>query len=469
MKKKILSVLLSVSMLITLVAAAGCSSKTETTTTAAETTAAAAATTAAAEETTAAATTANFSGEELSIMVSQGWMDSYYDGIIARFEKQYDVTVDLQTIPADQYDDLLQSKLTSGTATDIFWIQSNPFAIQSVLVDPAQYCMDFTGADWAKVIPAERLASCSVGDTLYGLMLWTNSPEYVMMYNKTLFNELGITSTPKTYAELLADCKIIAAKKITPWFIPGADGWQTQLAFFQIGGVYEQAQSGLYAALNNNKATFAGNAKMLEVLGQMKELNDAGYFGEDWIGTDSTNMANMFADRSIAMAMSNPGYINQVKTETGSTDEFGLFLIPLGDNQTYPTNPSGPIMMGNKNSEHPELVKAFFDFVTTQQSLQELLDAHTNWTNLAVNEDAVKIDQHWLDAEKDLMANVDDSLRLTPVLQSGTKYTNDYWMDFGADMISYFTGQMDANTVLSNMDANRAESAALQNDTNWQK
>ena len=466
MKKKILSVLLSISMLVTLVAVAGCTTKTAATTAAttkADTTAAATD----AIATTAAETTADFAGKELSIMVSQGWMDSYYDGIIARFEAEYGVTVDLQTIPADQYDDLLQSKLTSGTATDIFWIQSNPFAIESVLVDPASYCMDFTGEAWADVIPAERIPSCSVGDKLYGLMLWTNSPEYVMMYNKTLFTELGITTTPTSYAELLADCKTIAAANITPWFIPGADGWQTQLAFFQIGGVYEQTQPGLFDGLNNNTATFAGNAKMLEVLAQMKELNDLGYLGEDWIGTDSTNMANMFSDRTIAMAMANPGYINQVKTETGSTDEYGLFLIPLGDNQTYPTNPSGPIMMGNKNSENPELVKAFFNFVTTDQSLQELLDAHTNWTNLAVNEDVVTIDQHWLDVEKDLIASVDDSLRLTPVLQTGTKYTNDYWMDFGADMISFFTGQMDANEVLSNMDANRAESAALQADPNW--
>ncbi len=467
MKKRLLSALLTVSMLITLMAA-GCSSQTASTT--------AAATTAAAEATTAGdttapateATTADFAGEELSIMVSQGWMDAYYDGIIADFEAEYGVTVDLQTIPADQYDDLLQSKLTSGTATDIFWIQSNPFAIESVLVDPDQYCMDFTGADWTDVIPAERLASCSVGDKLYGLMLWTNSPEYIMMYNKTLFTELGITATPKTYTELLAACETIAAKDVTPWFIPGADGWQTQLAFFQIGGVYEQAQKGLYDSLNTNKATFADNAKMLEVLGQMKELNDKGYFGEDWIGTDSTNMANMFADRTIAMAMANPGYINQVVTETGTTDEFGLFLIPLGDNQTYPTNPAGPIMMGNKNSEHPELVKAFFNFVTTDKSLQTLLDAHTNWTNLAVNEDVVTIEQHWLDVEKDLIANVDDSLRLTPVLQTGTKYTNDYWMDFGSDMIAFFTGQIEANDVLVNMDANRAESAELQADANWQ-
>ena len=58
----------------------------------------------------AAEETADFSGEELSILVSAGWMDNRYDATIERFEDTYGVTVDLQTIPADQYSDLLQSK-----------------------------------------------------------------------------------------------------------------------------------------------------------------------------------------------------------------------------------------------------------------------------------------------------------------------------------------------------------------------
>ncbi len=465
MRKKIISLLLTACILGT-VSLTACNTNNSNNGTEKET--AANTSNSVSEAQTTAGGKGEFAGEELSILVSQGWMDNFYDGIIARFETDYDVTVDLQTVPADQYGDLLQSKLTSGTATDIFWIQSNPFAIESVLVNPEKYCMDFTGATWADIIPEERLPSCMVGDKLYGLMIWTNSPEYTMMYNKTLFEELGITKVPTTYKELLAAAEKIAAENITPWFIPGADGWQTQLAFFQIGGVYEQAEKGLYDGLNTNKATFSGNAKMQEVLTQLKELSDKGYLGEDWMGSDSSNLANMFGDREIAMAMANPGFINQVKEETGTKDEFGLFLVPLGDNQTFPTNPAGPIMMGNKDSTHPELVKAFFDYVTTEQSLQEQLDARFNWTNLAVNEDVVKIKQHWLPAELELMNGLTEEQIKTPVLQTGTKYTNDYWMDFGADMFAYFTGQIELDKVLSNMDANRAEAAKLQNDPNWQ-
>lgn len=406
----------------------------------------------------------DFAGEELSIIVSADWMNDYYDSTIARFEDTYNVTVDLQTIPADQYFDILQSKLETGTCTDVFWIQSSPVGLVSAIGNPEEYCLDFTGEAWESVMPEARLAACKYDGKLYGLQIWHNSPEYVMVYNKTMFEEMDLTA-PKTYAELKSVCEKLAAEGITPWFMPGADGWQHQLAFFQIGGVYEEAQPGLYEALNNNTATFAGNEKMLEVLGQFKELSDAGYFGEDWIGMDSSNMANEFGDRNCAMAMANSSYINQIKEETGTEDEFGLFLIPLGDNEWFPTSPAGPTMFGYAGTEHPELVKEWFRFVTTTQSLQEILDTSDKYTNLDVTDENVV--QHWLPEEEEFMNTVDKSKMNVSVLQNGTKYTNDYWMDFGADLIAYCQGTMDANTVLSNMDANRAAGAATVGDEAW--
>jgi len=409
--------------------------------------------------------TDEFKGMELSILVSTGWMDNRYDVTIDRFEETYGVTVDLQTIPADQYSDVMQSRLTTDTMSDIFWIQSNPFAIESVIVDPEKYCIDFSDAQWKSVMPESRLSSCMYDDKLYGLQLWHNSPEYVMLYNKTLFEELGI-DVPRTYDELLAACEKIAAEDITPWLVPGADGWQHQLAFFQIGGVYEQAQPGLYDALNNNEATFAGNETMLLVLEQFKELSDLGYFGEDWIGTDSTNLVNEYADRNCAMAMANSSFIKQIQDETDTTDDYGLFLIPLADNETFPTNPAGPTMFGYAGSENPELVKLFFDFVTTTQSLQEILDNSPQYTNLDVTDTSVV--QNWLPEEEEFMDSIDTSLMQTPVLQTGTKYTNDYWMEFGADLIAYCTGQIEVDAVLENMDINRAEAAKTANDPAWE-
>ena len=488
MKRKWLAGLLSVTMAATMMAGCGSSaaqtaSSTPAASVAATSAAAASETSSAAASTETAATSEaaatessegklalkevenkdQFKGQELSILVSAGWMDNRYDATISRFEKTYGCTVDLQTIPADQYNDILQSDLANGNCPDIFWIQSNPFAIDSVIVDPDKYCIDFSGAEWQNVMPKSRQASCMTNNKLYGLQIWHNSPEYVMVYNKTLFEELGLT-VPKTFDELKNVCAKVAADKITPWFMPGADGWQHQLAFFQVGGVYEEKQPGLYDALNNNKATFADNKQMLEVLDEFKQLADAGYFGDDWIGTDSTNMSNDFGDRKCAMAMANSSFIKQIQEDTKTTDKFGMFLIPLGDNDTYPTNPAGPTMFGYKGTEHEDLVKAFFQFVCTPESLQEILDNSPAYTNLDVN---VDIKQHWLPEEEEFMKTVDKSKMATSVLQTGTKYTNDYWMDFGADMVSFCQGKMQANDVLKNMDTNRAKDAKNANDPNW--
>ena len=130
----------------------------------------------------------DFTGEELSIIVSQGWMDDErYAPTIARFEEEYGVTVDLQTIPSGQYFDILKTKLDTGTCSDIFWIQSNPFAIKSFIVDPETYCIDFTGEDWQSVIPEDVLAhaclmtncmGCSYG-IIHQNLLWFITKRYL--------------------------------------------------------------------------------------------------------------------------------------------------------------------------------------------------------------------------------------------------------------------------------------------------
>ena len=112
-----------------------------------------------------------------------------------------------------------------------------------------------------------------------------------------------------------------------------------------------------------------------------------------------------------------------------------MFLEPLADNTWYPSsNPAGPTMFGYAGTEHPELVKEFFRFVTTTESLQEILDNSPSYTNLDVNDDAVE--QHWLPEEQEFLKAVDDKKQYS-VLQTATKYTNDYWMQFGQDMVAY--------------------------------
>ena len=65
------------------------------------------------------------------------------------------------------------------------------------------------------------------------------------------------------------------------------------------------------------------------------------------------------------------------------------------------------------------------------------------------------------------LKTVPDDKKAVVTLQTGTKYTNDYWTQFGQDMVAFCQGEMEANDVLKNMDTNRAEAAKTVGDENW--
>ena len=59
-------------------------------------------------------------------------------------------------------------------APDVFWIQTNPFAIK-VELDPEKI-VDLSNEKWVEVMNPLRIPSVSYDDKVYGLMLWHNSP-----------------------------------------------------------------------------------------------------------------------------------------------------------------------------------------------------------------------------------------------------------------------------------------------------
>ncbi|HHX59660.1 MAG TPA: carbohydrate ABC transporter substrate-binding protein, partial [Epulopiscium sp.] len=153
----------------------------------------------------------------LSMMVSQGWLEEKDDLLFEKFTEDTGIEIDVQVAPADQYPDLLMSRLNSGNVTDIYWIQTDPFAIKTTLIEPEKYCMDFTGEEWVKAMVPARLSSLEYDGKMYGMMRRPNSPEFTLLYNKTLFKELGIEEVPTTYAEFKDIAATVHAAGIIPW------------------------------------------------------------------------------------------------------------------------------------------------------------------------------------------------------------------------------------------------------------
>lgn len=405
------------------------------------------------------------SGVTITEMVSQGWTTEVDFALAEMFTQETGIRVDIQVVPAAQHHDLLKAKLNAGEAPDVFWIQTNPFAIK-VELDPEKNCVDLSDEKWVEVMNPLRIPSVSYNDKVYGLMLWHNSPEFTFFYNKTLFEELGI-EVPTTYDALKEACEKILSENIIPIYEYTSEGWHQVLPFAQIGGRYEELYPGIYDRLNNNEVKFVDVPAMLQALEQMKEMADKGYYGEDFLANTGTTaeIVSSLATGKMAMTLANPGLIKEIEAAYPDCEyEWGLFLIPIIDNQTYPFNPNGPARFIYKNSKNIEAAKKYFEFLTRKENLQYRIDHHPEWTNLDVT---VDIEQHWLPMELELIEKIpEDKFKL--VLQSGVKYFNEQWMEVGKDIEAMYIGALEPEEILKNVDDRRAKIAKAIGDPAWQ-
>jgi len=302
--KRFLLVVLAAVMLTSSVACA----KTTTTTTK---TPATDATTAKTSETAAATTAKPKQDITITYMVSQDWVQDAEIALGAKFTEETGIKVDYQVIPADQYINLLNTKLNAGECADIFGSQGGQFDIVSQL-NVVKNAVDLSGESWSSTVDPLAAAELSVDGKLYGQPLGDLSSVWAVAYNTKIFAANNI-QIPKIFDEFMAACKTIKATGITPIYECVSDGWHHVLWFPEIGAAYNAAESGLVDNLNSNKTTFASSAIMMKSLDQIKEMVDKGYWGEDYMANAYADGAKNFASGKYACLLQTRALVQKSK------------------------------------------------------------------------------------------------------------------------------------------------------------
>ena len=95
----------------------------------------------------------------LTYLTSQGWVLDAHTALYKKFEAETGIAIDAQIVPADQYYNVLKTKLNSGEGPDIFGGQSG---VNTLVVDlnVEKNAVDLSDQAWAQVDgPACFLAS----------------------------------------------------------------------------------------------------------------------------------------------------------------------------------------------------------------------------------------------------------------------------------------------------------------------
>ena len=458
MKKKALSLLLAGAMALSL---AACAAPDMGTT-------AAPAETPAATESDAGSSDAGSSaaGTTITVMASQDWVEDSEQELGKKFEEETGIHVDYQIVPADQYQDLLLTRLNAGEGPDIWGAQSG-FALKTTY-NVQENAVDLSNEPWADAYSVFSAEQTGVDGVNYGLTYYDTTTDYYMVYNKKLFEAAGAT-VPTTFDELKDTCDKLLASGVTPIYEPMADGWHLLMLWTESAQVHDKIDPGIIDKLNKNETTFAEDANMEKAVEQLNELAQNGYFGDNYLSDEFADAEGYMASGEFAICMLKPGSINKIvesdlNTAGYTADDFGLFLLPICDNQYLNIHPTGPSRFIYSGSPNIDAAKQYLTFLLEKENVQYLIDNAADVENLPVE---VGQTPEYSQTTLDFLNQYDDD-HSGMVLQDVVLYFNEQWMDINADLAAMFIGDMTANDVLKGIDDRRAQLAQAAGDANWQ-
>lgn len=199
--------------------------------------------------------------------------------IIAAFQKANPtIKVKLNTRPGGaDGDNIVKTKLATGNMEDLFTYNSG--ALLAAL-NPAKTLVDVTKQPFQKNVYDGFKAAVSVGKKQFGAPFGT-AMGGGLYYNLAAFAKAGITSTPKTWAELITDAKALKASGIDAICGTFGDSWTGQL--FLLADFYNvhAANPSFAADYTANKAKFAYVPAALKGFQHLEEVFNAGLYNAD--------------------------------------------------------------------------------------------------------------------------------------------------------------------------------------------
>ncbi len=405
------------------------------------------------------------SGTTITVMASQDWVEDSEQELGKKFEEQTGIHVDYQIVPADQYQDLLLTRLNSGEGPDIWGAQSG-FALATTY-NVQENAVDLSGEPWMSAYSPFSAEQTGVDGVNYGLTYYDTTTDYYMVYNKKLFDAAG-AKVPTTFAEWTDACDKLAASGVTPIYEPLADGWHFLMMWTAAAQVHDKTEPGIIDKLNKNETTFADTAQMKTAVEQLNTLAQNGYFGDNYLIDEFADAEGYLASGEFAMCMLKPGSIAKIvesdQNKAGYTaDDFGVFLIPICDNQYLNVHPTGPSRFIYSGSKNIDAAKQYLAFLMEKDNVQYLIDNAADVENLPVE---VGQTPEYSDMTKAFLAQYDDE-HSGMVLQDVVLYFNEQWMDINADLQAMCIGDMTADQVLKGIDERRAQLAEAAGDANW--
>ncbi|KQO10745.1 ABC transporter substrate-binding protein [Paenibacillus sp. Leaf72] len=307
----------------------------------------------------------------LELAISKSSQDSAFvaQDLLDAFEKETNIKVNLQLLPAEQTATVLQTKLAVDETPDI--IQYNlASAVTDLNLERNFEILD--SEPWVGRLLNKDVLSAN--DHVYSFHVSQDTGMQGVVYNKDMFKELNL-SIPTTFEEFLAVCEAIKASGVTPVFMPFKDNWAANIwpaaAFADYAAKNDPT---LFDDLNSNKKKWTDIPEFATLLDQQYQVFKKGYTNPD-ILSDSYDMAvGKFLDKEVAMMFMGDWLIENV-AEKDPSIHLGLFAIPSSKDASLGASPLGGQLFIPKKAKHMAEAKKFLEFIASKEQAQKIVDS----------------------------------------------------------------------------------------------
>jgi len=382
----------------------------------------------------------------LTIAASQNWIKDIDREIAEDFTNETGIKIDYQVNPDNQYPQILQTKINTGEAPDVFYYPSG----LSLKQLPLSKVLDLSSEPWAGRMKNWAVNGATIDDRLVALNIWAVDG-WAFVYNTAIFDNLGLV-TPNNFEELLAVCEVIAANGITPIYEIVGDLWHAPLYLNQAIAEASVGDSDLYNKLNTNQIALSEIDSLKNSLDQLSILADKGYLGETYMSNTWTNATEAMGTGAYAMFLGYTSWQNEVVNDypEANAENWKMFASPLGADgevKSFGTS-SGGIVALISDGPNAEEAKMFFEYRTRPEVLKKF---YAERPDLSSNPSFPEVPASPTKGLESIIEHVDGNFMLDA--QGGVLYFE--LMAYGSEIQALLSGAITSSEALANMDKYR--------------
>lgn len=310
---------------------------------------------------------------ELNIMMSFPQYMDQWETYCHQFEakvlaeQNIKLTINLEMPSSDQYESVLQARLTGDDAPDLYTVHSNNLKVYN----EAGNLADLSGQPFVSKLYENVRDTVTVDGKVLAVPI--ESMAWGVLYNKAIFAECGLTA-PKTLDELKNVVSVLEAKGYTPFMLAFQEQWVPQLmTALTLGGKVSGELTDWVDRMYKDAGSYEEVREIFDVIDLIMQ------HGTDRAMEEGSQAgAADFANGKAAIFLQGTWAASTIM-ETNPDFQLGVFALPINNNEncTRVNLSTSTTLAVHPSSKEMDLALAFANYVLDDKDSSALFQSCT--------------------------------------------------------------------------------------------